>query len=432
MFCLTGMGVRLGQRLALQRDGAQSCSSPFDLEDRRRLWWNLAGFDRRIGEMCGSTITAISTGGNCKLPLNINDADLNAHAKDSPPPHTGATEMIFTLTRLEFAKAPGNDKMKAQLSAANPQAVTNLADHRLSSYLDQFAHYMEETYLKFCDPKIPIHYMTLLMTRASICKLKVVSGFFRVVITAPSPLPPAESESLVIEAIRMIEYDSMIQAHERLKGFLWYTKMYFPFPAYVCLLGELRHRTTGDLCERAWETIFEHAERRKMTTITQTPLHLAFSALFVKAWDAREAAEAANGRTLAPPRLITVMRQIDARMPKKAKDKTPLATPSPKIPVASAGFGATPQSVPSSSSGAAAANVVPNAAMYHPTDMFSNMQPAHISRQFSLAFPDVSFGGEMDWNYLVQEYGGFMPHQGMHSFGMQHVMQDPTQAGAWQ
>ncbi|KAI1420697.1 fungal-specific transcription factor domain-containing protein [Xylaria sp. FL1777] len=427
LFCLTGMGVRLAQRLGLQRDGAEFGFSPFEVEERRRLWWNLAGFDRRIGEMCGSTITAISTGGNCKLPLNINDADLNTHAKDPPPPHLGVTEMIFSLTRLEFAQAPGNDKMKAQLSAANPQAVTNLADHRLSSYLDQFAHYMEEKYLKYCDPKIPVHYMTLLMTRANLCKLKVVSGFFRVVITAPSPLPAAESEALLIEAIRMIEYDSMIQAHEQLKGFLWYTKMYFPFPAYVCLLGELRHRTTGDLCERAWETIFEHAEMRKMTTSTHTPLHLAFSSLFVKAWDAREAAEAANGRTLVPPRLITVMRQLDAQRPKKAKDKTPLATPSPKAPVVSAGFASAP---PSSSS--PAANVVPTTAMYHPADMFSNMQPAHVTRQFSLAFPDINFGGEMDWNYLVQEYGGFVPHQGIHTFSMPQVMQDPTQAGSWQ
>jgi hypothetical protein len=371
--------------------------------------------------MCGSTITAISTGGNCKLPLNINDADLHIHAKDPPPPHTGVTEMIFGLTRLEFAKGPGNDKMKAKLSAANPQAVTNLADQRFSSYLDQFEHYMEETYLKFCDQKIPIHYMTLQMTRANICKLKVFSGFFRVALTAPSPLPADESEALVVQAIQMIEYDSTVQAHEKLKGFLWYTKMHFPFPAYVCLLSELRHRTTGNLCELAWETIFEHAERRQMTTVTQTPLHLAFSALFVKAWDAREAAEAANGRTLVPPVLITIMRQIDAQMPKKTKDKTPVPTPSPKIPVTGATYIAAPQ--PPSTS---AANVMPSAVLYHPADLFGSMQPADINRQFSSAFPDVNFGGEMDWNYLVQEYGGYIPDQSMHSFGMH-----PAQAGSW-
>ncbi|KAJ2970445.1 hypothetical protein NUW58_g9696 [Xylaria curta] len=426
LFCLTGIGVRLAQRLGLQRDGAEFGFSPFEVEERRRLWWNLAGLDRRIGEMCGSTITAISTGGNCKLPLNINDTDLNAHAKDPPPPRTKATEMTFALTRLEFAKAPGNDKMRAKLSAANPQAVTNLADHRLSGYFDQFAQYMEETYLKYCDSKIPIHYMTLLMTRGNICKLKVVAGFFRTAITAPSPLPNSESEALIVEAIRMLEYDSLLQAHERLKGFLWYTKMWFPFPAYVCLLTELRHRTTGELCERAWDMIFEHADKRKMTTTTHTPLHLAFSSLFVKAWDAREAAEVINGRTLAPPRLITIMRQIDARTPKKAKDKTPLPTPSPKMPVVSGGFAS---AAPSAS--APAANVVPNATMYSPADMFGNMQPADINRQFSMVYPDVNFGGEMDWNYLVQEYSGFMPHQGIHGFGIPPAMQDPTHAASW-
>ncbi|KAI1338680.1 fungal-specific transcription factor domain-containing protein [Xylariaceae sp. FL0016] len=431
LFCLTGMGVRLAHRLGLQRDGAQFGFSPFEVEQRRRLWWTLAGFDRRIGEMCGSTITAISNGGNCKLPLNINDADLHLHAKDSPPPHTGATEMIFALTRLEMAKAPGNDKMKAQLSAANPQAVTNLADHRFTGYLDQYAHYMEETYLKYCDPKIPIHYMTLLMTRANMSKLKIVSGFFRVAITAPSPLPAADSEALFIEAIKMVEYDSMIQAHESLKGYLWYTKMHFPFPAYVCLLSELRNRTSGDLCERAWETIFEHAERRKMTTHTHTPLHLSFSTLFVKAWDAREKAEVAHGRTIAPPRLISLMRQIDARMPKKAKEKAPMPTPSPKIPVVSGSYVTAPLTTNSPPVG------VQNdmsSSMYPNPDMFAGMQPADINRQFTSAFPDVNFGGEMDWNFLIQEYGGFMPQQTpIPNYGSQMVpMQDPRQAGTWQ
>ncbi|KAI5926645.1 fungal-specific transcription factor domain-containing protein [Camillea tinctor] len=408
LFCLTGIGVRLAHRLGLHRDGASFGFSPFEVEQRRRLWWTLAGYDRRIGEMCGSTITAISSGGNCKLPLNINDADLHINARDPPIPRTDATEMIFALTRLEFSKAPGSDKMRAQLSPANPQAVTNLADHRLSSYLEQFAHYMEETYLKHCNPKIPLHYMTLLMTRANICKLKVGAGFFRVAITAPQPLPPSESEALFIEAIKMVEYDGMIQAHESLKGFLWYMGMHFPFPAYVCLLTELRTRTTGDLCERAWEAIFEHAERRKLTSHVRSPLHLSFSGLFVKAWDAREAAEAALGRTLAPPRLITLMRQLEARQPKKEKQKTPAPTPSPKIPVVSASFVSAP---PQHSPEASAETSVPPGTMpmYPGNDMFPGMQPVDINRQFSNAFPDVNFGGEMDWEMLMQEYSNFIP-----------------------
>ncbi|KAI0890174.1 uncharacterized protein GGS22DRAFT_9217 [Annulohypoxylon maeteangense] len=432
LFCLTGIGVRLAQRIGLHRDGAQFNLSPFEVEERRRLWWTLAGFDRRIGELCGSIITAISNGANCKLPLNINDADLHLHAKDPPPPHTGATEMMFSLTRLEFAKAPGNDKMRSQVSESNPQAITSVADHRLSSYLERFSTYMEDTYLRYCDPKVPLHYMTLLMTRANICKQKIVSGFFRVALTAPSPLPLVEREDLFIEAIKMIEYDSMMQARENLKGFLWYTHMHFPFPAYICLLTDLRHRTTGDLCERAWETICEHADRRKMTTHMRSPMHLSFSPLFVKAWDAREAAEAALGRTIAPPRLITHMRQVAAHLPKTTKKKTPVPTPSPKIPVVSGAYVATPQTPPEQQQTAPA--TVP---LYANNDMFGSggMPPIDINRQFATAFPDVNFGGEMDWNYLLQEYGPYMgvaPTPQMSAYANQASLQDPTQAAVWQ
>ncbi|KAI8964863.1 fungal-specific transcription factor domain-containing protein [Daldinia sp. FL1419] len=430
LFCLTGIGVRLAQRMGLHRDGAQFNLSPFEVEERRRLWWNLAGFDRRIGELCGSIITAISNGGNCKLPLNIDDANLHLNAKDPPPPYTGATEMMFSLSRLEFAKAPGNDKMRGQSSETNPQAVASVADHRLSSYLERFSSHMEDTYLKYCDPKVPLHYMTLLMTRANICKLKIISGFFRVALTAPAPLPTAEREDLFIEAIKMVEYDTMMQAKESLRGFLWYTNMHFPFPAYICLLTELRHRTTGDLCERAWETICEHADRRKMTSHMRSPMHLSFSPLFVKAWDAREAAEAALGRTLAPPRLITHMRQIAARLPKTIKKKSPMPTPSPKIPVISGAYVATAPTPPEQP------NVPSTMPIYQESDIFGGGMPQiDMNRQFATAFPEVNFGGEMDWNFLMQEYGGFIAHPPqMTAFANQTPMQDPNQhqTATWQ
>ncbi|KAI2606691.1 hypothetical protein GGR54DRAFT_633353 [Hypoxylon sp. NC1633] len=430
LFCLTGIAVRLAQRMGLHRDGAQFNLSPFEVEERRRLWWTLAGFDRRIGELCGSIITAISSGANCKLPLNINDADLHLYAKDPPPPHAGATEMMFSLARLEFAKAPGNDKMRGQSSESNPQAVASVADHRLSSYLERFSTYMEDTYLKYCDPKIPLHYMTLLMTRANMCKLKIVAGFFRAALTAPAPLPESDREDLFIEAIKMIEYDSMIQSKESLKGFHWYTQMHFPFPAYICLLTELRHRTTGELCERAWKTICEHSDLRKMTTHSRSPMHLSFSPLFVKAWDARDEAEAALGRTLAPPRLITHMRQIAARLPKTTRKKTPVPTPSPKIPVISGAYVAAPHTPPEQQ------QAVPSTMPLYPDNgMFAGGIP-HIdmNRQFATAFPDVvNFGGEMDWNYLIQEYGGFIANgPQMSAYANQAPLQDPNQVPTWQ
>ncbi|KAM0810427.1 putative Fungal-specific transcription factor domain-containing protein [Seiridium cardinale] len=400
LFCLTGIAVRLAYRMGIHRDGADFHLAPFEVEERRRLWWTLVSFDRRIGEMTGSTITAISNGGDCKLPLNINDADLHLHAKDPPNPHVGATEMVFALTRLEFARAPGSDKMKAVLSDASPQ-VPNVADHRMINYIERMVTHLEDTYLKHCDPKIPLQYFALTMTRASVCKLRVISGFFKIATTAPQALSLVENETLFIESIKMIEYDSMIQANESLRGFRWFTLMHFPFPAYVALAKELRTRTSGELCERAWQAMIENHECRGITKKMRSPMHLAFTPLFLKAWAAREAHEASQGRTLAPPQMIIGMRQLAARLGLKENSKSPEA----RTPLM------TPRSF--SSPEAELNPETPNMQPYQPTNTaWTSAPPMDLNGgQYAGAFADVNFGGEVDWNFLFQQYSGIQPMQ---------------------
>ncbi|KAK8090564.1 Aurofusarin cluster transcription factor aurR2 [Apiospora phragmitis] len=419
-FCLTGIGIRLAWRMGLHRDGQQFNLSPFEVEERRRLWWTLAGFDRRIGEITGSTLTAISTGGDCKLPLNINDADLHLHAKDSPVPHTGATEMIFSLTRLEFSKAPGVDKMKPVISDP-AQPVANLADHRLSSYLERLSTHMEDTYLKFCDPKVPLHYFTLMMTRVSMCKLKVLAGFFKTAMQTPAPLSPFESEALFIEAIKLLEYDSTIHANDSLKGYFWFSALHFPFPAYICLVKDLRTRTTGELCERAWAAIFENHECRQLLRQMRSPMQLAFSPLFVKAWDAREAAESQLGRTLAPPPLITAMRQIVARMGFSAKSKSPEPSgshptpPSTASPSVSSAYSVPP--APASAPPAPVATQPPPPPMFPSgPDLWSNVHGPNMGGRghYPPEFNEVNLGGEFDWQaFLSQFSNSYIPPQEM-------------------
>ncbi|KAH8205543.1 hypothetical protein TruAng_000249 [Truncatella angustata] len=404
LFCLTGIAVRLAYRLGIHRDGAGFSLAPFEVEERRRLWWTLVSFDRRIGEMTGSTITAISNGGDCKLPLNINDADLHLHAKETPNAHIGATEMVFSLTRLEFAKAPGSDKMKSVLSETAPQ-VPNVADHRMVSYIERLVTHLEDIYLKHCDPKIPLHYFALLMTRASICKLRVISGFYKIATTAPQPLNPSDNEQLFIESIKMIEYDTMIQSNPGLKGFKWYTLMHFPFPAYVALVKDLRTRTSGELCERAWNAMIEHHDSRGITSSNmRSPMHLAFTPLFLKAWNAREAYEASQGRTLTAPAMIIGMRQLAARLGLKENSKSP----EPMTPAV--------MSPRSFSSPEAQLNAdaqlntqEPNMQAYPATTAAWTGAPAmgmNPAPQYAGAFADINFGGEVDWNFLFQQYSG--------------------------
>ncbi|KAK0715662.1 fungal-specific transcription factor domain-containing protein [Lasiosphaeris hirsuta] len=449
LFCLIGIALRIATRLGIHRDGAQFGLTPFETEQRRRLWWQLVIFDKRVAEITGSSITALSTcGGDCRFPLNINDTDLNIHAKDPPSAYAGPTEMLFCLTRIELtvAAAPngirqnvttpgGNTVTKPRVqyspSPSSPDVVTHVANQNLPHDLESFCIYIENMYLKHCDAKIPLHFFTMMMTRQALCKLRVIDFLCRGV--SSDTIEQAERDALFIEAIRMVEYDNIIQAHDSIQGFRWYTYQHFPFPAYIFLVSELRHRTTGELCERAWGAMIQNHEHRGLTRNLSSPMHIAFGHFFVKAWDAREAAELSMGRTLQTPKIVALLRNTMSRW------KRPLAANSgaPGVP---------PNTQAPGSAGSATAGVAPGEASGSggpPVGMYpggskpmSEGGPAHMggnhpglvlddSMMFggfdgAAAHPMFAAGpgaqevdfGQMDWNYLVQysSFGGFNPN----------------------
>ena len=326
MFVLLGLAVRIATRLGLHRDGGQTNMSPFEAEQRRRLWWQLVIFDKRIAEITGSTITALSScSGDTRMPFNINDSDLNVHAKGPPGPYAGPTEMFFCLTRVELTVAASPDNVRKAVttpggrpllhrprvhyspSPASPDMVTHMANQTLPNDLVAFCAYMENVYLKQCDPKIPLHYFTLLMTRQAVCKLRLIDFLCRT--SNNDNADEGERDSYFLEALHMVEYDNLIQSSDMLQGFRWYTYAHFPLPAYLCLVSELRHRTTGDMCERAWSAMIEnHESRGLLKRGMRNPLHIAFGRYMIKAWDAREAAELQLGRALPAPKVIVLLR----------------------------------------------------------------------------------------------------------------------------
>lgn len=307
-------------------------------------------FDKRIAEITGSTITALSASkGDCKWPLNINDTDLHVHAKDRIAPYLGPTEMLFCLTRFELTGAADIDgvrpvqnlgatgakpKFQYSPSPAASDVVTNAANHNLPlADLDSYVTYVEDRYLKHCDPKVPLHLFTLLMTRQSLSKLRIIDYLCRGHLqqhpdpkTVPAGPERALRESMFEEGVRVLEYDIMIQGHESLQGFKWFTFMHFPLPAYMYLVGELRHITSGEMCERAWAAILEDHEKRGMVNNLRSPMHTAMGGIMLKAWDAYEAAKAQMGKPLPQqPKLIGILRDRAKSMNTNSKDSSLLS-----------------------------------------------------------------------------------------------------------
>ncbi|KAJ5935009.1 hypothetical protein N7466_004556 [Penicillium verhagenii] len=318
-FCLIGIAVRVATRLGIHRDGAQFRLPPFETEQRRRLWWQLAILDKRIAEMTGSAITALSSSRtDCRLPLNVNDGDLHKHTKAAPVSSPGSTEMLFCLTRVELLAAAKPSSMRPDPSIARqrhnnepllpPSSFCPQNEDKLPVHgLDDYCAYIESTYLEHCDPEIPIHKFTLLTARISLCKLRVVDFMCR--STQATKSPDQERDDIFMAAVQMIEWDNEIYTAKELQGFRWYTRFQAPMSGFFFILNELRQRTTGPLCERAWKAIFNDHEHRGLVRNVNSPMHAAFKKAILKAWEAHEKAEAQKDRVVEAPELILTLRR---------------------------------------------------------------------------------------------------------------------------
>lgn len=378
-----------------------------------------------MAEMTGSAITALSSSRtDCRLPLNVNDTDLHKIAKEHPVPSPGPTEMLFCLTRVELliAAAPssmrpdlsivGDRRKNSEDSSAQQPGVSRPSKNKPSFRgLDDYCAYIESTYLKHCDTKIPIQNFTLLTGRVSLRKLRVVDFMCRGIPS--SELSEKDREALFLVAIQMVEYDDQIYSTENLRGFLWYTQYQAPMPGLLFLMSELRHRTTGPLCERAWKAICSNHHNRGLVRNLNSPMHTAFGHAMLKAWNAREQAELEQGRVIEPPELVNLLRQVYVSKGKGAASQLQVASDISQSSGTDRNYPASADILGTSTDGSLLGNDSPD------TDM--GIPPFDSSFGGSVMFPLMEGSSHMydglgelgyentDWSYLIPSgaFGGF-------------------------
>ncbi|KAF4540654.1 C6 transcription protein [Lasiodiplodia theobromae] len=85
--------LRIAQQMGLHRDGSHFALSPFAIEMRRRLWWQICYFDLIISERCGMECTTLDMKSDTNFPLNARDSDLSPTMQHPPEPCSEYTEL---------------------------------------------------------------------------------------------------------------------------------------------------------------------------------------------------------------------------------------------------------------------------------------------------------------------------------------------------
>ncbi|KAK4504211.1 hypothetical protein PRZ48_005127 [Zasmidium cellare] len=256
IWTLTGLVVRIAQTIGIHRDGSHFGLAPFEVEMRRRLWWQVCILDTRASEDHGCDPTIVEQSFDTKMPLNINDVDMSPQMKEYPPERQGCTDMSFCLLRFEVANTfrrinyipPGPHKACTQYFSA-----VTLEDKE--RWITECHQRLEDRYLKHCDMSVPLFWVTATVARLMMSKmwLMVYHPFQRA--DGGASLSDETKEKLFITSLENMEYSILLETEARTMKWGWLFKTYMQWHALAFTLSELCHRTTGDLVERAWVAV---------------------------------------------------------------------------------------------------------------------------------------------------------------------------------
>ena len=323
---LTGVAVRIAQRLGLHRDGEELGLKPFDVELRRRIFWQLLPLDGLAGQLCGTGICISPESWNTKQPQNLEDTDFWPDMKSPPVPRTGATDFMFCLARTEIARFV----QKVNPLHSNKPPFENWAKfweredvEEKERQLDELESEMEMKYIRFCDPSNAIHNLAMAMLRAALN-----SGRLRIRLPrakSDKSLPKEERKKVWVIANKII--DAHIAAHNNglLDKFRWHLQAFFQYDPLIIILNEIRRDPLPHAEDDIWPKIEKIYANHPTLRDQKRTLQMAVGRLTLKTWDAFQAALLqANYKVPRDPPYMTTLRSFIQR---RASTTSNLNTP---------------------------------------------------------------------------------------------------------
>ncbi|KAI8268228.1 hypothetical protein K4K56_004274 [Colletotrichum sp. SAR 10_98] len=270
---LTGMLVRIAQRMGLHRDGELIGLTPFETEMRRRIWWQIIMLETKYAVLAGFCDTLLPPNWDTKLPSNLNDADLLPGSLEPLRSREGATEMAFCLMLYEsrhfFCENPvpefesvvlGQGDLNADRSKAieGPQSLD-----KYRVIVDQLEERLIVAEKRYCNPTIGgIHVLA--------CKLRpLVAQRMRDMIAHAREPWKEDADSLAgqqsLFRLWVIHFESDLNWYDTIDDrFRWYPKLHLQADAFSVMIELLQWQPVGTLVDRAWKAIdrvyFYHPE----------------------------------------------------------------------------------------------------------------------------------------------------------------------------
>ncbi|KPM37974.1 hypothetical protein AK830_g8605 [Neonectria ditissima] len=317
VWSLTGVAIRIAQGMGLERDGVYTGLSPFEIEMRRRIWWQLKTHDYRTADLCGlPKFRDLDMGPeSTKRPTNVNDDQLYPGMPSLPVDSKTLTDAAFVTLRYDLANFAADRVAKFRQQGKDfSQWDRDMAfgDGKVSTdeSLGEVEALIEMKYLRYCDPSQPLHLITMLMARASVNTIRFLTHHPRRWVSIEKT-PFAERQWVWEVSVKLLEQHNMLQSNPQLKQFAWHAAYVLQWPAFIHVLDTLRANPLIPDAEKAWRFIGNtYKNSQTMVADTKKLIHVAVGSLCLKAYSARVAA--LQSRNMCPettPEFILQLRQ---------------------------------------------------------------------------------------------------------------------------
>lgn len=251
VWMMMGLAVRMGIAIGLHRDGSRfEHLSPYEVEMRRRVWWVLCMLDIRASEDQGTEFTVATGSFDTKMPLNINDADIDPEKKEAPVERTDETDMSYAMTSFQACLLT-----RKLMAAKNPDGSPDVAEQ--NRLLDDFRQDVETwgfSHHVARSQNLP-YWFGMTVTRLLMAKLAL---FIHLPTLFSSPSEQFSDEvrnKLLVAALEVAEFNHALKSETGGRAWHWIIETYTHWHAIVYLLIEAVRRPWSPVVERAWTAL---------------------------------------------------------------------------------------------------------------------------------------------------------------------------------
>lgn len=291
---LTGVAVRIAQRMGLHRDGEKLDLPPYEVQMRRRIFYQVIPLDGIASQMSATGVALMPETWDTERPSNINDEQIWPGMTEKPKEQKGATEMIFCLARScvgKYFAMVGKSMNFDEIQLAINEAETEV----------------EEQYIPYCDIVNPLHLLTIALARSAITAMRLRTRLPKI---RNNTATEVEKKELLHLSQKIIDTDIAACANASLERYRWHVRPFFAWGSWdsiIFVLTSLSKRglLTPEEEDIAWDKVEQTYTNHDELLHSHGALQIAVGRLTVKAWDAR-----ITDNTVAEPDFITTLRSV--------------------------------------------------------------------------------------------------------------------------